>query len=68
MSIPPISEELVQAAFLAYYGQPNPAPNFRVLHLDGVSMTLAWHDASGRVEAKFLLKEQGPELLWSEVH
>lgn len=70
MAIPPISQELLDQALLTHYGQSGTeVHSFKMLHLDEVSMTVAWQEQAGpRVEAKFLLKESGLELLWSEVH
>lgn len=65
-----ISQELHDQLLEKYYAEPGRSvQDFRVLHLDAVSITAAWKELSGlRIEAKFLLKESGPHLLWQEVH
>ena len=53
MAIPPISQELLDQALLTHYGQPGTeVHSFKMLHLDEVSMTVAWQEQAGpRVEA-----------------
>ena len=70
MALPAISQELLDQSLYAYYNTPAPEfHSFKLLHLDEFTITITWQEVAGpRVEAKFRLNEQGPELLWGEVH
>jgi len=70
MALPAISQELLDQALFSYYNTTAPEfHSFQLLHLDEFTMTISWQEAAGpRVEAKFMFNEQGPTLLWGEVH